>query len=171
MEDTFDSTWERVYLLAHEVYPVARSTVADHLCTEEAQLHCSWCMWSSNFSEKTSWCFNHRVITLIANKLERQLLWEGYFGMEDYVCKAIWEGAAQFILQPHCTENPQHLRESLQNALQSCSKELCCSWCKQVGSLMYSGCQCVVVVIRTGQLPLRYESLTMTISLACLQSG
>ena len=118
MEDTFVSSWECVYLLAHEVYPVALwvvwSMVADHLCTEEMQLHCSWCMWSSNFSEKTSCCFNHRVITLIANKLERQLLWEVYFGMEDHLCKATWEGAAQFILQPQCTENPQNIWQKLQ---------------------------------------------------------
>ena len=32
---------------------------------------------------KKGGCFNHRVVTLVAQKLERQWLREVYFGMED----------------------------------------------------------------------------------------
>ena len=41
---------------------------------------------------------NHRVVTLVADKLERQWLWEGFFGIEDEMDKV---RAAQFILQPY----------------------------------------------------------------------
>ena len=33
--------------------------------------------------QKQVGCFNHRVVTLVADKLERQWLQEAYFGMED----------------------------------------------------------------------------------------
>ena len=33
--------------------------------------------------QKQVGCFNHRVVTLVADKLERQWLREVYFGMED----------------------------------------------------------------------------------------
>ena len=33
--------------------------------------------------QKQVGCFNHRVATLVADKLERQWLREVYFGMED----------------------------------------------------------------------------------------
>jgi len=34
---------------------------------------------------KTDWLFNHRVVTLVADKLRRQWLWEVYFGIRDYI--------------------------------------------------------------------------------------
>ena len=62
-------------------------------------------------------CFNHKVVTMVADKLERQ--WYC-----NCIHKATWEAAAQFILQPQRTVNPQNICERVTtNALQSCSKD------------------------------------------------
>ena len=65
---------------------------------------------------------------MVADKLKRQWLWEVGFDIEDLLHKATREAAAQFILQPQYTDNPQNICEGvITNALQSCSKERSCS--------------------------------------------
>ena len=71
-------------------------------------------------------CFNLRMVTLVADKLERQWLREVYFGMEDW--RFTQDAAAHFLLQPQYTNNPQNICEwVITNALQSCGKDLSCS--------------------------------------------
>ena len=71
----------------------------------------------SNHTAEQVGCFNHRVVTLVADKLERQ---EVALGTQD--------AAAQFLLQPQYTDNPQNICEwVITNALQSCSEDLSCS--------------------------------------------
>ena len=88
-------------------------------------------------------CFNHRVVTLVADKLETERF------------TLIWK--TNWIRQPKkqlpsssyiTTVQWQHLWKSYTNALQSCSKEFSCCKCKQVtlsqmfwGLLVYCGCK------------------------------
>ena len=50
--------------------------------------------------QKQVGCFNHRVVALVADTLERQWLLEVCFDVEDYLHKATPDLLPSFILQP-----------------------------------------------------------------------
>ena len=56
-------------------------------------------------------CFNRRVVSLFADKLERQWLREVCFGSwyRRLVAQGTQDAAAQFLLQPQYTDNPQNI--------------------------------------------------------------
>ena len=55
--------------------------------------------------QKQAGCFNHGMVTMVTDKLERQWLQEVCFGIVDYLGKVTQEAAAQFIIQPQYTDN------------------------------------------------------------------
>jgi len=88
----------------------------------------------------SSWLFNHRLVTLVTDKLERQWLRERF----------------ALVLKTNCIRKPsEHLWEDITNALQSYSKELLCCYSasRWFPHRCSEGCQCSVVVRWTGQLP------------------
>ena len=55
------------------------------------------------------------VYTAKTNWRDSAWLQEVYFGIEDYLHKATVEAAAQFILQPQYTDNPQNICNGIAN--------------------------------------------------------
>ena len=69
----------------------------------------------ANSLKKQVGCFNHPSGYPVADKVERQWLWEVAFDIEDQLHKAPMQGAAsQFMLQPQYTENP-HMHGYIKN--------------------------------------------------------
>ena len=54
------------------------------------------------YTAKTDWLFNRRVVTLVAEKLKKQWLWEVYFGIIDYLYKTTYKPAGP----DHLIDNP-----------------------------------------------------------------
>ena len=110
------------------------------------------CYLISTYStlQKQVGCFNHRVVTMVADKLERQWLWE----VHSWYLKLIAQGNPIGSYPVHLTTTihwqcSEHLWGVVTNVLHSCSKELVIRWEKH---RCYEGFQCIVVVRWTGQL-------------------
>ena len=141
--------------------------VASHLCLVEWNLNVI-SSTDMKCSTKTSWLFNHRVFTMVADKLKGQWLWEvrSWAPLLANCLRQPERQLPQFILQPQCTDNPQNICEGvITNALQSCSKELVTRW---VNHKYYKAFQRIVVVRWTGQLPLSFLLRLVSITKANL---
>jgi len=50
------------------------------LLSQNVTVRSDWSASRAYITEKTSCCFNHRVVTTVADKLKRQWLWKVCFG-------------------------------------------------------------------------------------------
>ena len=62
---------------------------------------------------KTSWLFYPQSGYPGFRQIGEAVVTGGLFGIEDYLHKATQETAAQFILQPQYTDNPQNICEGI----------------------------------------------------------